>query len=278
VNGLKTVNGLTTLNGLKTINGLTTINGLKTINGLITINGLTTINGLASINGLSVDCTGKTPGVSCTGIPDGVLSAGTGMMASDEGVATAKYLVRCALSAGDGVRVKDYTGATITLNGELGLAPSWKSGDCDQTCQERLSACLMALTNGAGDHVDVELSAINMPLGGGHSTAFKYQEAAFYGNLFADPPVANYCIGKDFAGLNILGLNVLAADQRACSGYWTLFGDTGCPYKKTGDCNASLLDWNMKCENVGGTMTKCEPPGSNARTFLNPITTYRKSR
>jgi hypothetical protein len=211
-------------------------------------------------------------------VPDGLLSASSGMMATDGGITTAKYLVRCALPAGDSLRVKDYTGASVSLSGELGLAPSWKTGSCDQTCQERISACLMALTNGSGDHVNVELSALNMPIGGGHSSSFKYQEAAFYGNLFTSPPQANYCIGKDYAGLNVLGLSILAADQRACSGYWTLFGDTGCPYKKTGDCNATLLNWNMKCENSGGTMTKCEPYGSNVRSFVNPITTFRSTR
>ncbi|MFM2417684.1 MAG: hypothetical protein RL385_2407, partial [Pseudomonadota bacterium] len=115
INGMKTINGLTTKNGLKTVNGLTTKNGLKTINGLMTINGLKTMNGLATINGLSVDCADRTAGVDCTGTPDGLLSADTGLMSSDDGIITAKYLVRCALPKGQSLRIQDYTGGLVTL-------------------------------------------------------------------------------------------------------------------------------------------------------------------
>src|SRR4051812_11415056 len=94
INGLRTINGLTTSNGLRTINGLSTKNGLRTINGLTTVNGLRTMNGLRTVNGLDVDCTSKTAGDDCTGQPDGLLSASTGMMSDDDGIMTAKYLVR----------------------------------------------------------------------------------------------------------------------------------------------------------------------------------------
>ena len=81
------------------------------------------------------------------------------MMSSDAGIATAKYLVRCALPANDTPTVKDYTGALIRLDGEIGLAPKWKTGFCGKDCMERVSACLMALINARGEHVPMELSA-----------------------------------------------------------------------------------------------------------------------
>jgi len=277
INGLKVVNGLSTHNGLKVVNGLTTINGLKVVNGLTTINGLKTFNGLPTRNGLAIDCNGKTLGVDCSGDPDGLLSAATGMMASDGGIATAKYLVRCAMPASDSIRIKDYTGALVTLTGELGLTPTWSTGQCDAACQEQISSCLMAFTNGSGQHVAIEMSSQNAAIGSGHS--YPYQEAAFYGNLFLDTPKAYYCAGSDFAGLTVLGISLLAIDQRACSGYTALFGNSGCPYVNAGACNPQLLDLlqtsSNKCSFSGGAATKCAPSGSTSKTWLNPMTTYR---
>jgi hypothetical protein len=280
INGLKVVNGLRTNNGLKSVNGLSTINGLKVVNGFTTINGLKTFNGLPTRNGLAIDCAGKTLGVDCSGDPDGLLSAATGMMSSDSGIETAKYMVRCALPATDSIRIKDYTGGLVTLSGELGLSPGWATGQCDQTCQEQISACLMAFTNGSGQHVAIEMSSQNAAVGSGNS--YRYQEAVFYGNFFLDTPKAYYCAGKDFDGLNVVGINLLAVDQRACSGYTALFGNSGCPYVNTGACNYQLLDLlqlsSNKCTFSNKAASKCAPSGSTSKTWLNPMTTYRQSK
>jgi hypothetical protein len=285
VNGLVTVNGMTAINGLISVNGMTAINGLTTVNGMTAINGLTTVNGMTAINGmtatsttLSVDCLNRTSDVDCTGEPDGLLSRSTGMMASDEGIITAKYLVRCALPAGDSLRIKDYTGALVTLTGELGLTPEWKTGTCDGRCQELISACLMALTNGNGVHLPLELSSTKSALGGGHSKSFRYQEGAFFGNLFVSPPQAYYCTGSDYAST---GSSYTGSDQwvsplsiRACSGYSAK--NLACPYVHLSVCNAGTSTPGTCAFDKKGTALSCT--GSGSTVWGYPITSYRDER
>ncbi|HEX5655921.1 MAG TPA: hypothetical protein VFX59_01950, partial [Polyangiales bacterium] len=292
LNGLRTINGLKSVNGLMTVNGLTTRNGLKSVNGLKSINGLRTLNGLKSVNGLDVDCTGKVAGVSCTGEPDGMLSDGTGLMSTAEGVTTASYLVRCALAGTDSIRIKDYTGALVTLKGEAGLAPEWKDGQCEGACQEKISACLMALTNGDGAHVDVELVA---PFTLGKTHSYPYQEAAFYGNVFVDPPQAFYCVGKDYAQN---GIHITLLEERSCTGYNEKDGK--CPYVRAGYCNNAIslslsdntLSGDEKCSWTGQSVLSkdvaatCKDSSggiggslsllSKGKTWSYPITTFRK--
>jgi hypothetical protein len=278
-NGLRTINGLRTVNGLRSFNGLTTTNGLRTINGLRTMNGLVTRNGLRTFNGLTVDCTGKTA-AACTGSPDGLLSNTTGMLSSDEGIMTASYLVRCALDAGTSIAVKDYTGSTLKLSGEIGLAPEWKEGQCSTACEEKISACLMALTNGEGQHVELEMTAPFDDVGVDNSSAFPYQEAAFFGNVFSDPPQAFYCIGKDYAVVSSRSIEHLAT--RACKGYTDKFGE--CPYVRAGLCNPAAssteegVHQDYMCFDTKKTLRKCRDRDGGDRKWLYPITTFRNVR
>ncbi|MEY4512834.1 MAG: hypothetical protein RLZZ450_4956 [Pseudomonadota bacterium] len=286
-NGLRAINGLRSINGLISANGLTTTNGLRTRNGLRTLNGLRTINGLRTRNGLDTDCTGKTAGVDCTGEPDGLLDNSTGLMSSEDGVTAASYLIRCALPASDSLRIKDFTGGLVVLSGELGLAPSWKDGECDGTCQERISACLMAFTNGDGEHVNIEMAA---PFVLGTSHSYRYQEASFYGNIFVDPPQAFYCVGKDFAEN---GLKITLLEERSCTGYNERDGK--CPYKRVGYCESAFslslsdntLRGDKKCTYAVGSDTakSCKDSSGNVlsllssgKTWANPITTFRQSK
>lgn len=268
VNGLRTINGLRAYNGLRSLNGLSTRNGLRTLNGVLSMNGLTTINGRRTLNGLDVDCEGKTAGVDCTGEPDGLLDNTQGLMASDEGIATAKYLVRCALPADDAIRIRDYTGGLVSLQGELGLAASWKNGQCNSECEEKISACLMAFTNGSGKHVAIEMAGFN-ELGSNHR--FRYQEAAFYGNLFSDPPKMFYCVGDDYYSLG------KQLETRACSGYNEAYGE--CPYQKTGECTSELgaIKSDSRCSFglFSDTAKSCKEGGSNGASWAHPITTFR---
>lgn len=274
INGLRTINGLRSFNGLRTLNGLSTRNGLRTLNGLTTMNGLRTFNGFRTYNGLDVDCTGKTAGVTCTGEPDGLLSRATGLMSTYEGLATAKYLVRCALPAGDSIRIKDYTGGLVSLSGELGLTPGWKDGQCDRVCEEKITACLMALTNGAGENIRVELAA-QYTLGTGHT--FRYQEAAFYGNVFTDPPKAFYCVGDDYY---YYGRQL---ETRACQAYNEKYGS--CPYVKAGVCGSEFTYTNdeKRCSfgYYSDTAKTCKEASSwlnSGKTWYYPITTFRETR
>ncbi|HEY6561420.1 MAG TPA: hypothetical protein VI072_29305 [Polyangiaceae bacterium] len=283
-NGFEGVNGLRTINGLDELNGLKLTNGLTIENGLRTINGFATKNGLRSVNGLPVDCTNGVPGETCDGVADGLLSPVTGLLKDDLGKLTAAYLAKCALAEGDAIKLKDYTGTLVTLVGALGLAPHWTTELCDTACQENVSACLMALTNGQGQHVQIEMRSTNPAIGQGGT--YRYQEAAFYGNMFTTPPTTSFCVGKDFAGL--LGTSILSPQQRAC-GFWLLMG-LDCPYRQAGNCTRGggllFLFGKPACSMDGDSATACSSPSSSPfsnfnngdRKWKNVITTYRNSK
>src|SRR5579862_5178263 len=137
-----TVNGLAVINGLTTTNGLSS-NGLSS-NGLSS-NGLSS-NGLATINGLSTQAG---------------LSSTVGLMTTPSGRTTVQYLVRCALPLGDAITKQDQTGASYVFPGQLGLAPGWKNGSCDTSCQQAMSACLLAHVNTSGVHIPLWLVSPN---------------------------------------------------------------------------------------------------------------------
>src|SRR6476620_216514 len=114
---------------LQTENGLRTSNGLRVSNGL---NGVST-NGLSLTSGLATNAG---------------LSATTGLMTPSEGRDKVAYLVRCALPANTSI-----TKGSYTFQGLMGMAPQWQNGACDTTCQENVSACILAHVNTAGIHV-----------------------------------------------------------------------------------------------------------------------------
>lgn len=68
------------------------------------------------------------------------------------------YLVGCAL---DSTQTVAYTHPSTGINelwhGELGLCPSWNSGAASITCQEHVSACLVARVNGFGLRVELSM-------------------------------------------------------------------------------------------------------------------------
>ena len=135
----------------------------------------------------------------------------------------------------------------------------------------------MSLTNTAGNHVNVELAA-PFTLGTGHSASFKYQEAAFYGNLFLSPPQTSFAVGKDYAGLNILGVvNVGVVANRLCAILWSTLGPNACPYIPAGNANFDLTDplgvGSNKCSMSGGAATRCKD--KSGKTWNYPITTWR---
>jgi hypothetical protein len=284
VNGLQFINGLHRLNGSSQVNGLRLPNGLRQKNGLRLKNGVEHLTGLSStynnattVNGKAIDCRGKTLGVSCTGEPDGLLSSSTGLMSSAEGVEVAKYVVRCALGSGDGIRVKQYDGSLVTLRGAIGLAPRWKHEDCDKGCQERITACLLALTNGDARNVGIEMSAPSMSrLGGGHG--LPDQEAAFFGNLFAERAVAYVCMGTDAHAPRMAegytdtvhgvgdidyGPGGLTIDLQELAS-WDL------PYYLVGYCGKRRAN----CAYQGSEPTECT--GEDGQRYRNVITTYRR--
>jgi hypothetical protein len=66
----------------------------------------------------------------------------------------------------------------------FGLGTAWQNSACDQTCQEYVSACLMAHVNTAGIHVPIYVDAPAASVGWGQDPDFPNQEATFFGNVF----------------------------------------------------------------------------------------------
>ncbi|HYO52759.1 hypothetical protein [Archangium sp.] len=155
------------LNGLSP-NGLA-FNGLA-FNGLA-FNGLA-FNGLA-LNGLS------TTGFSTWFQTDPAL-----------GNMVMRYLVQCAVPAGQTRSYTTPSGTTYTWEGVLGLAPDWANGS-PATVQEQqvISACLAAHTNKFGVRVPISVLGRNargeaIPYTQEELKDFREKEACFFGNLF----------------------------------------------------------------------------------------------
>src|SRR3982751_4411161 len=140
-------------------NGLRVINGLRVTHGVnsLSTNGLSLTSGLATKAGLF---------------------AKSGLMTASDGRDQVASLVRCALPANASI-----TKGSYTFQGLMGMAPQWKNGACDTTCQENVSACMLAHVNTAGIHVPLWLVAQNAAVGWGQDPGFPNQEAAFFGNV-----------------------------------------------------------------------------------------------
>ena len=307
INGLTSQNGLISTNGLIALNGLTTTNGLRTSNGLTTINGLATLNGLRTSNGLSVDCQGL-PSSQCTGTPNGLLSKSTGLMKNAEGVITAEYVVRCALPAGKAISIKDYNNSLVSLPGQIGVAPEWATDSCSQACEEKMTACILALINQNGAHRRVNLTAAwsGNPLGLSH-TNYDVVESAFFGNIFKSPAKAYTVSGYDHArtvtdvengsvvamtGLQLRSCAYAGRNARTYPEF--LAAMPGCSATNIGTFTTRSNSWSAvrsdstkyeKCSWADGgyggegsrsTAGVCSGPGTSTRTWNYPITAWRR--
>jgi hypothetical protein len=148
----------------------------------------------------------------------------------------------------------------------------------------------MAFVNGDGQHVNLVMSApyknadlipktlddLKETIGSSHDAAYEWQEAAFFGNLFSQPPAAFYCRGQAMVDnylttqiiINIdsrTGQRIYRAydDARMCAGSIT----TTCPFVKAGNCSGT----GAVCTNSNGTMTSCTAGG---KTYAQPMTTW----
>ncbi|MCG8422186.1 MAG: hypothetical protein MJE77_30050 [Proteobacteria bacterium] len=102
----------------------------------------------------------------------------------DELIELLKYMVRCALNAGDAV-VLEYNGIEYRLPGLLGVAPQWRDGPLPADRHEILSACLLAHANGLDVSVAISLrSAGIIPVDVGEAESYPVYEATFFGDLF----------------------------------------------------------------------------------------------
>lgn len=110
-----------------------------------------------------------------------------------------KYLVGCALP--ESVELyADIGGERFAFPGSLGLAPAWAERGLAETEQRWVSACILARTNLFGKTVPVSMRA-RVPAHPALETDSKERqtytlpEGGFFGNLFAERPVAYVCAG-----------------------------------------------------------------------------------
>ncbi len=110
-----------------------------------------------------------------------------------------KYLVNCALP--DSVVLVSVQGhERFTFPGHLGLAPEWLKAPLTPLQERWVSACMLALTNYAGKHVEVSLHAKSgaapfLAQTKEETRAYSLSEGGFFGNLFSPHPVAYACSG-----------------------------------------------------------------------------------
>jgi hypothetical protein len=142
-------------------------NGLSMLNGLSMTNGLSMVNGLSG-NGLSGN------GLLMTALKTGVVTGGT-FVNSSSGRNTLTYIVRCALPSGHSISAKDSGGTSYSFSGGIGVAPEWETGTCNTTCQERMTACLLAHVNTSGVHIPIWLDSEGA-IGWGQNSSYPFQE------------------------------------------------------------------------------------------------------
>jgi hypothetical protein len=96
-----------------------------------------------------------------------------------------KYIVSCALPADQSVDVV-VDGTTYTFPGGTGLTPEWAQQACDESCQEWVSACVLARVDYLQQPREISLRGVNpaLALSPGEGAAYTVREATYYGNIF----------------------------------------------------------------------------------------------
>ena len=181
-----------------------------------------------------------------------------------------KYVAACALRPDQSLsNPKDPKDGPFP--GKLGLAPEWLESTCDDACRQKVSACLLALTNRTGKHVQLSLLSASPRMSaalrpGEMDRAFPYQEGAFFGDVFRQQGYV--CHGRD----DRKGPQVkrfCAAEPASCSGLFT-FNDAGrCQDVCTLACSR-LKDGTERCP-----AAQCRSP--DGKTWDFPLTPYLRS-
>ena len=119
-----------------------------------------------------------------------------------------KYLVECALPAEAAFELP-VDGEARAFHGRLGLAPEWADGQCDEACQEWVSACLLTRVNAYSVPFELTGRGENPAIPVGEDLDYTVEEGAFFGNIFVDPPLSYACRGA--------GWDPLAMSLRTCT-------------------------------------------------------------
>jgi hypothetical protein len=166
---------------------------------------------------------------------ENVLRSHSGLESTAWGRDWLKYIVRCALPAGSSIDVA-HDGTSDRLDGAFGLAPQWKHAALDDAGKRWVSACVLGFVNVLGVHVLISMRGDNANLRATVSETerrdFAFQEAAFYGDIFADPPTTFVCRGRGGPRTSPV------RDKRLCSDPSERAGISRCEMIIAGDCSA----------------------------------------
>jgi len=151
-----------------------------------------TLNGLA-FNGLAFN------GLAFNGLAFNGLSSPSFSSWFDQNDSLAeqvmRYLIGCAVPAGETRTYTDSKGRTYVWAGALGLTPDWASGQpATVTEQQLVSACLAAHVNKYGRSVAISLQGTTareqlIPTPPEELQEFSQREGCFFGNLFTNEGV-----------------------------------------------------------------------------------------
>jgi hypothetical protein len=168
--------------------------------------------------------------------PQGLGAEGWLAEGDPDGEKVISYLVGCALDEGDDITVIA-PGGTYVFEGDVGLAPEWKNGPCNNTCQQWVSACLLARTNETGADVMIFVQAAHPSLGWGTDLQYPNFEGTFFGNVFTDPTAMYACRGTTAGTTAALGQGRNCTVNQQHCGFTTFASctaDAGCVNGSTG--------------------------------------------
>lgn len=176
--------------------------------------------------------------------PQGLGAEGWIAEGDPQGEKVIRYLVECALDEGDSITVTGASG-THVFEGDLGLAPEWKDSPCNATCQQWVSACLLARTNESGADVMIFVQGGHPSLGFGADPEYPNYEGTFFGNVFADSTLMYACRGT------ASGTQAAIAQGRTCT-----IDDDHCGFKTFGDC---VSEAGCGIDSTGVATHDCQP-------------------
>ena len=157
-----------------------------------------------------------------------------------------KYIVSCALPPASQVSfVAD--GVSYTYPGELGLAAPWgaPNGTCNTTCQQWVSACVMARVDYLGVKVQISVRGDTPALTATRTEQNTYtvREGTYFGNIFLTSPQRYACVAPGRTGL-----------PRVCGP-----STAGCVVENLGSCSSVCSKTK-----ADGAYTKCSNENSCA--------------
>lgn len=127
---------------------------------------------------------------------------GSPLLVTEKSRKVLEYVVQCALPL-EVTAQAAHLGEMFRFQGDLGIAPDWRTGALTDEEQAAVSACLLARTNAFGVPVRISLRSRDAPLsrlpslfaGREERRAYPVREGAFFGNVFSGAPTAYACRG-----------------------------------------------------------------------------------